>query len=121
MSVKNSETDMYADDSSISNEAKTLPGLNKNLTEDMANAPLWCKQNGMAANTTRTKARLITTRQKRPTLDDQLQVVMDGQLLANVESDKLLGVMINKKSLMGRTYVQNCLNCKQETCIIEAN
>ncbi len=38
---------------------------------------------------------LITTRQNKATLDDQFQVVMDGQLLANVESDKLLGVMIN--------------------------
>ncbi len=27
---------MYGDDSSISNEAKTLPDLNKNLSEDMA-------------------------------------------------------------------------------------
>ncbi len=39
---------------------------------------------------------LITTRQKRATLDDQLQVVIDDQLVANIESDKLLSVMINK-------------------------
>ncbi len=50
----------------------------------------------MAANNTKSKAMLITTRQRRATLDDQLQVVMDGQLLANVESDKHLGVMISK-------------------------
>ncbi len=31
---------MYANDSSISNEAKTLPNLNKNLAEDMINVSL---------------------------------------------------------------------------------
>ncbi len=41
MTIKNSETDMYADDSSISNEPKPLPDLNMNLTEDMANVSLW--------------------------------------------------------------------------------
>ena len=61
MANKNSETDMYADDSSISNEGNTLPDLNKNLTEHMANVSLWCRQNGMAANTIKTKAMLITT------------------------------------------------------------
>ncbi len=84
MAIKNSESDIYTDDGSISNEAKTLHDLNKNLTEDIA------------ANTTKTNDMLITTRQQRATLDDQLQVVMDGYLLANVESDKPLSVMINK-------------------------
>ncbi len=94
MAIKNSETDIML--MIVPYLMRLKPDLNQNLTENMANVSLWCKQNGMAANTTITKAMPITTSQKRVTLDDQLQVVMDSQLLANVESNKLLGVIINK-------------------------
>ncbi len=74
-----------------------LPTLLEDYAVFHAHVTLWCRQNGMVANTTKTKAMLITTRQMRATLnDDQLQVEMDGQLLANIENDKLLGAMINK-------------------------
>ena len=51
----------------------------------------------MAANTTKTKTVFITTMQKSATLkEDQIQVVMFRELLTDVESDKLLGAIINK-------------------------
>ncbi len=49
---------------SIFNDAKTVPNLSKSLTEDMKNVSLRCRRNGMAANTTKTNAMLITTKRE---------------------------------------------------------
>ncbi|CAB4045925.1 Hypothetical predicted protein, partial [Paramuricea clavata] len=43
----NSNTDMYADDSTIHTSARTVEELNNKLTEDMTNVQAWCTNNNM--------------------------------------------------------------------------
>ena len=59
-----SNIDMYADDSSVTSAAKSVPELNEKLNADLQSISAWCKDNRMAANSSKTKAMLITTWQK---------------------------------------------------------
>ncbi len=100
---------MYADDSTASTMADTTEQLNNNLNTDAENINNWCNDNRMAANTTKTKAALITTWQKRLSLPEdqrQLHVTMNGDLLQNVTSDKLVGVTIDH-NLSWEPHIRN--------------
>ena len=56
----------------------------------------WCKLNGMAINTSKTKLMLITTHQKRAVLDsDQSVLVLNNENLNTINKDKILGVSID--------------------------
>jgi hypothetical protein len=93
-----SEIDMYADDSSITSTAKTVPELNDRLNADLKDISSWCKENRMATNSSKTNAMLITTWQKRRALPDDeklLSLYLDDEPLDNTASEKLLGVQIN--------------------------
>ena len=57
----NSNTDMYADDSTIHTSARTVEELNNKLTEDMTNVQAWCTNNNLVLNDGKTKAMMITT------------------------------------------------------------
>ena len=90
---------MYADDSTLTAQAKTTPELNETLNGQMALVSDWCGENHMVANETKTKGMLVTTWQKRismPESDRELSVHMNGLELENVSSEKLLGVIVNK-------------------------
>lgn len=90
--------DMYADDSSITAQAKTVPELEAKLNFDSEKISNWCIENHMSVNATKTKVALITTRQKRASLPEnqrQLHVTMQGVPLENVNSEKILGITIN--------------------------
>ena len=59
----------------------------------------WCVDNRMLANATKTKAMLVTTRQKRASLPEEqktLKVKLNNTYLENVVSDRLLGTTINQ-------------------------
>ncbi len=81
LALDNSDTDMYADDLSVTTSARTVPKIEQHLVED-ADKVSWCSDNHMATNTTKTKLMLITTWQKRASLPEHhrtLKVRMDGQ------------------------------------------
>ena len=94
-----SDIDMYADDSSITTTATSVPELNDELNKDLINISTWCKDNRMAANSSKTKSMLITTWQKRnalPVDKKTLTVHLDGDLLENATTERLLGVHISQ-------------------------
>ncbi len=98
MALQDTDTDMYADDSTLIAQANATPELEETLSSDAAKGSTWCQKNHMAANTTKTKVMLDTTWQKRVSLPEnerKLKVKMNGKYLENVESKKLLGVVIN--------------------------
>ncbi len=68
MALQDTDTDMYADDSTLTAQAKTTPELEEKLSSDAAKVSTWCQENHMAANTTKTKVMLVTTWQKRASL-----------------------------------------------------
>ena len=92
----NSNTDMYADDSTIHTSARTVEELNNKLTEDMTNVQAWCTNNNMVINDGKTKAMMITTSQRAATLNSNLRVEFNGVQLMNTNSEKILGVVMNK-------------------------
>jgi hypothetical protein len=91
----NSNTDMYADDSTIYSSAKTIEELNVKLTHDMSNVHTWCTNNNMVINNSKTKAMVMTTYQHAATLNSNLHVQFNGVKLTNTENEKLLGVIVN--------------------------
>ncbi len=98
MALQDTDTDMHADDSTLTAQAKTTPQLEERLSSDAAKVSTWCEENHMSANTTKTKVILVTTWQKRvsqPENERKLKVKMNGKYLENVESEKLLGVVVN--------------------------
>ena len=105
-----SKTNMYADDSSIQNHSKTVQGLNLKLNNDMKNCESWCKDNNMVINDTKTKTMLVTTYQKLTHLETkELDIYYDELKLENVNSEKLLGVIIDKR-LSWREHVDKVAN-----------
>ena len=110
--IENSECDMYADDSSITSSESTVKQLEDNLNEDMKSVSEWCSNNSMLANAPKTKVMLVTTWQKRASLpenDKYLQVKLNDTILENVDTDKLLGVMINN-NLSWENHINSILS-----------
>ncbi len=77
--------------------AKTLDELKLILNNDVECVSKWSKQNIMVANTDKTKCMLITKFQKatRHSRTD-INIVLDNVTLDNVDSEKLLGVIVDK-------------------------
>ncbi len=93
----NSDFDMYADNSTLHAGTKTQDDLELILNNDMECLSKWFKQNRTVTNTDKTKCMLITTFQKATRLPrTDLNIVLDNVTLDNVDSEKLLGVIIDK-------------------------
>ena len=65
-------TDLYADDTTIYDMQNDLETLQRNLQHSLLSLQIWCKRNDMLLNNDETKLMLITTRQKRARLDENL-------------------------------------------------
>ncbi len=92
-----SSLDMYADDSTLGASGKTIEDLEVKLNSDMAKVNKWCKYNKMAIKCDKSKLMLITTYQKEAKLDSaHVSVICDNTELENVNSNKLLSVIIDK-------------------------
>jgi hypothetical protein len=50
LSFPHGDTDMYADDSTITTSAKTINQLNENLNQAMGEVSNWCNDNKMMPN-----------------------------------------------------------------------
>jgi hypothetical protein len=91
------EFDMYADDSTLHTTGKTIESLEFSLQRDLEEISTWCRRNKMVINPTKTKAMLLTTRQKRAKLGRKsLDVDIDGNPIQMVEVEKLLGIHIDQ-------------------------
>lgn len=88
-------TDLYADDTTlyeINSSKQELELRLQNALTDLAN---WCKINGIVINTEKTKAMLVTTRQKRSRINDNLKISLHDMHLSLVSNEKVLGVQID--------------------------
>ena len=69
----------------------------------------WCKVNGMAINTSKTKLMLITTHQRRAVLDsDELLLALNNENLNTINKDKILGVTIDNNLAWSSHINQIC-------------
>ena len=89
-------TDLYAEDTTLYETGISRLAIESNLQIALNNLSEWCKLNGMAINTSKTKLMLITTHQKRAVLDsDQLFLALNNENLNTINKDKILGVSID--------------------------
>ncbi|MCG7879038.1 MAG: reverse transcriptase family protein [Candidatus Thiodiazotropha endolucinida] len=94
--TESSNTDMYADDTTLYVCAKSHEDIQSSLQMALDSLAKWCTCNGMIINTTKTKAMLITTHQKRATLTtENLSLTLNSVDLNMISNDKILGVMID--------------------------
>ncbi len=92
-----SSTDMYTDASTLCETGETVEELNVKLNKDMVSVKKQCHDNQMAANGDKTKVILVTTYLTEANLPvKELTVYHDKNLLKSVDSDKRLGVKIDK-------------------------
>jgi hypothetical protein len=104
-----SPLDLYADDSTLNASGKTIEEVEIKLNLDLEKIHLWCKNNKMVLNTSKTKVMFITTYQKLTHLPkSDLNVTYNNVNLENVQSEKLLGVVVDNRLTwqdhVGKTY-----------------
>ena len=61
----------------------------------------WCKLNGMTINTEKNKAMLVSTRQRRSRINDDLNLSLNNIQLLTVSNEKVLGVQIDNNLSWG--------------------
>ena len=97
----NAMIDLYADDATVYEISKSKEEIERKLQIAVLEIASWCKKNGMVINVDKTKAMLITTRQRRRRIDDNIQIFLNDFQLSNVQKEKVLGVEIDNDLLWG--------------------
>ena len=93
--TRHSEVNMFADDTTFYAAAKSPETLELVLNSELANINDWCQENRMCPNAGKTKCMLVTTSKKRSMLTKkELGIYFNSIHLDNVNSEKLLGVVI---------------------------
>ena len=101
--------DLYADDTTVYDAQFDLNELKANLQKSLIVLRKWCKQNGMLLNTDKTKVMLITTRQKRIHINENILSFSynDVELQITTEGKKL-GVNIDENLIWNNHYQFVC-------------
>ena len=95
-SVYNSEADLYADDCTLTATGNSVAVLEIKLNKDLQNIASWCQANKMHINPSKSTCMILSTRQKRKTLlKNNLTLHINNEKLTNVQSHKLLGLVID--------------------------
>ena len=89
-------TDLYADDTTLYDIQDSLEQLENNLQSALNSLHIWCKQNGMKLNSSKTKVMLVTSNQKRQRLtNENLDLIFNNESLNMISNDKILGVFVD--------------------------
>ena len=99
--------DLYADDTTFYDFQSDVFQLETNLQRALNLLHIWCQQNGMVLNTDKTKVMLITSRQKRLTLQNPgLSFRYSDIDIKMTPSEKILGVHV-VDNLMWNNHCQH--------------
>ena len=99
--------DLYADDTTFYDFQSDVFQLETNLQRALNLLHIWCQQNGMVLNTDKTKVMLITSRQKRLTLQNPgLSLRYSYIDIKMTPSEKILGVYVDD-NLMWNNHFQH--------------
>ena len=102
-------TDMYADDTTLYDIQHSQEVIEQNLQIALNQLHIWCKNNGMLLNASKTKVMLVTTNQKRQRLNNaNLKLNYVDESLQTVSSDKILGVFVDN-NLMWSDHVKHLI------------
>ena len=116
LSDKIYSTELYADGTPIYDMQDNPETLQRNLQHSLVSLQIWCKRNGMLLNTDKTKIMLITTRQQRVRLDENLfTLIYNDVILQLTTGDKILGVNIEQNILWNNHF--QCVSRKVSSYI----
>ena len=88
--------DMYADDTTLYYIHTSQETIERNLQIALNELNIWCKNNGMVLNTAKTKVMLITTKQKRNGIvNDIIELKYNNDPLQTITNGKILGVFVD--------------------------
>lgn len=87
--------DLFADDSTLHTSDTSVSKINSTLQKSIDDIYNWCLDNNMALHPKKTKSMLITTRQKRQLGSLNLSLNINGNIISQVRSHKLLGIVID--------------------------
>lgn len=97
--------DLYADDTTLYDIQLNKQTLESNLQKSLTLLSTWCKENGMLLNADKTKIMLITSRQKRSTIENSSLLLKYNDLdLKLTNTDKILGVHINENLIWNAQF-----------------
>ena len=90
------DCEFFADDTTLHARNKDLTNLNKILQNGLNSLKRWADLNHMVVHPSKSKAMLITTRQKRQLIQScPLKLKYDNQLIEEEANHKVLGVIID--------------------------
>ena len=89
-------TDLYADDTTLYDVQDSMEQIENNLQTALNSLQIWCRQNGMLLNSSKTKVMLVTSNQKRQRLPNgNLDLKFNNESLNMISNDKILGVFVD--------------------------
>ena len=95
--IKNCQTDMYADDSTIHTSGSNIKELQVKIQQDLNCVEQWCHENNMFINSNKTKCMIIGTRQKLSSQENELCLTISSNKLQNSTCEKLLGIKVDQQ------------------------
>lgn len=90
-----SEIDMYADDTTLSINGKNIFEIEATLNEDLNSVSIWCTNNNMVINPTKTTCMLIGTKQRKAMMEKEFNIYISNENIQNVNIQKLLGIYLD--------------------------
>ena len=100
--IKNSASDMYADDTTIHLCGRDLKTLECKMQADLFEIQKWCDNNNMFINCNKTKCMVIGTRQNCNARANDPVLYINDNILQNSPCEKLLGVKIDSHLCWGK-------------------
>ena len=97
--VKNSTVAMYADDTSLSYRSGDIRQLNEVMNKDLTTNVEWLKGNKLSLNVAKTKAMVISTKQKERCLaktNEEVSLVIQEERIDYVLAAKYLGIQVDR-------------------------
>ena len=92
----NHNTDLFADDSTISATGKNKLCISKTLNTVLEDISHWCCENRMVLNVSKTKTMCIGSKQKLCTSSDEIfDISINGLQINESQCEKVLGVFVD--------------------------
>ena len=88
---------MFADDTNITLNAKTLTELNLASTPELSNLNCWLRANRLSLNVAKTEFMIIGSRQRLNTQCDEVDIRIDDEMITRVDHTKSLGLTIDDR------------------------
>ena len=95
-SVKQSQVDLYADDTTLVAHGKSIVDIEGKLQSDLQLVDQWLKANRLILNVEKTVCMLVGTRQRLASTDRKLCISINGSVIQQVANAKLLGLYMDE-------------------------